>query len=286
MSPAAPSDASLSVESVSLHPRNAPCPCGSGVKYKRCCIGREAELARQVEATAELLGLAGVFPLLRPSDVELEAWAETLDGEEMTQDVLDTTAERAGERERERIAGWVAEHHPDIWARLVADYGDADEAGTVVVAGSMSQFLDEERSLEPERLDHLDDCPDCSADNAVALASVLEPCDLWSVAEAATLDEVLSAAGEELDEAAFEVVVDASAAELWTDEHEPRLELLVERVRRRLPQPEWPQASEALTAACARFERDEALRARVASLLLADTLGPLRAVELGLRLAA
>ena len=22
--------------------RNAPCPCGSGKKYKRCCLGREA----------------------------------------------------------------------------------------------------------------------------------------------------------------------------------------------------------------------------------------------------
>jgi len=21
--------------------RNAPCPCGSGLKYKRCCLGRE-----------------------------------------------------------------------------------------------------------------------------------------------------------------------------------------------------------------------------------------------------
>lgn len=276
----------LPSQPLSLHSRNAPCPCGSGVKYKRCCIGREAELARRAEATAELFGLAEVFPLLRPSDVALETWAETLDCAEVTRGVLEACTERTGGRECARIAGWVGEHHPDIWARRVADFGDANEAKTVVVAGSMARFLDEERSLEPERLDHLDDCPDCSADHAVALASVLEPCDLWSLTETATLDAVLSAAGEELDESRFEAAVEATAAELWTDEHEPRLVLLVERVRRRLPQPEWPLASEVLAAACARFERDDTLRARVASLMLADTLGALGAVELALSRAA
>jgi SEC-C motif len=25
--------------------RNAPCPCGSGLKYKRCCLRREDEVA-------------------------------------------------------------------------------------------------------------------------------------------------------------------------------------------------------------------------------------------------
>ncbi len=25
--------------------RNSPCPCGSGRKYKQCCLGRESELA-------------------------------------------------------------------------------------------------------------------------------------------------------------------------------------------------------------------------------------------------
>jgi hypothetical protein len=273
-------------EPVSRYSRNAPCPCGSGVKFKRCCIGREAELARQAEATEELFELAELFPLLRPSDVALDAWAETLGGAEITRGLVEACMERAGRRECERIAGWVAEHHPDIWARRVAGFGEANEAEKVLVVASMARFLDEERSLEPERLDHLGDCPDCSADRAVALASVLEPCDLWSLAETATLDAVLSAAGEELDEAAFEAAVEATAAELWTDEHEPRLELLVERVRRRLPQPEWPRASDVLAAACARFERDEAVRARVAALMLADTLDALGAIELALSQAA
>ena len=26
--------------------RNDPCPCGSGAKYKRCCLDREVELQR------------------------------------------------------------------------------------------------------------------------------------------------------------------------------------------------------------------------------------------------
>jgi len=27
---------------MSLVPRNAPCPCGSGIKYKKCCLSQEA----------------------------------------------------------------------------------------------------------------------------------------------------------------------------------------------------------------------------------------------------
>src|SRR5579864_1281606 len=40
--------------------RNDPCPCGSGKKYKRCCLGKEVqreEFRREVSATA--------LPLLR-----------------------------------------------------------------------------------------------------------------------------------------------------------------------------------------------------------------------------
>ena len=28
---------------MSLVPRNAPCPCGSGIKYKKCCLPRDEE---------------------------------------------------------------------------------------------------------------------------------------------------------------------------------------------------------------------------------------------------
>jgi hypothetical protein len=34
---------------MSKHPRNAPCPCGSGKKYKKCCRARDEALERAAE---------------------------------------------------------------------------------------------------------------------------------------------------------------------------------------------------------------------------------------------
>jgi len=31
--------------------RNDPCPCGSGKKYKRCCYGKDTEVARAKNAS-------------------------------------------------------------------------------------------------------------------------------------------------------------------------------------------------------------------------------------------
>ena len=33
-----------------LQPRNAPCPCGSGLKWKRCCGATSAQMTRWREA--------------------------------------------------------------------------------------------------------------------------------------------------------------------------------------------------------------------------------------------
>ena len=38
--------------------RNDPCPCGSGRKYKKCCLVRD-EAARQVSAAADAVPLDG-----------------------------------------------------------------------------------------------------------------------------------------------------------------------------------------------------------------------------------
>ena len=66
---------------ISLVPRNAPCPCGSGKKYKRCCLDRERELFRKADVVEELFGLASMFPLLRPDCPEFDLW---LDAQERT----------------------------------------------------------------------------------------------------------------------------------------------------------------------------------------------------------
>ncbi|MBW1945743.1 MAG: SEC-C domain-containing protein [Deltaproteobacteria bacterium] len=35
-----PSEKALSAQATSKPGRNDPCPCGSGLKYKKCCLGK------------------------------------------------------------------------------------------------------------------------------------------------------------------------------------------------------------------------------------------------------
>lgn len=48
--------------SMGASPRNAPCPCGSGLKYKRCCLAaesRERETARFDDAAGKRISNVG-----------------------------------------------------------------------------------------------------------------------------------------------------------------------------------------------------------------------------------
>ena len=43
--------------------RNEPCPCGSGIKYKRCCLARLEAVARELRDRDAVLG--GLIAWLR-----------------------------------------------------------------------------------------------------------------------------------------------------------------------------------------------------------------------------
>ena len=47
--------------------RNAPCPCGSGLKYKKCC---QAGLPADAQAVEKLYAKKYRIRLKRPQDVE------------------------------------------------------------------------------------------------------------------------------------------------------------------------------------------------------------------------
>ncbi len=72
--------------------RNAPCPCGSGSKYKRCCAGRAHERAVAVRHE-ERVGR------------EAEAWAFATFGDELVAAGRALVARLQGAQ-----AGWVGEH--------------------------------------------------------------------------------------------------------------------------------------------------------------------------------
>jgi hypothetical protein len=252
-------------------PRNAPCPCGSGLKYKKCCLDRERELEAEADALEELLSLASLFPLLRPFDPRFEAWAAATSGDDLTQDLVEAGLQRVGRRERKRIL-----RAADA---LLGAIGD--EERQVVLIGSVVAAVREQRDLDPTALDHLESCEGCRGEPAESLAAVLEPCDLWSVVEAERAEEALDRVPQaEHDEQFFAATITLQAGAMWSEAHTRRLELLVGRVRAQLPLDGRPLASSALAEACSAVERELGARLRLAALLLADTLGPVRLLRL------
>jgi hypothetical protein len=243
---------------MSAFPRNAPCPCGSGLKYKRCCIGRERELLERAAALEEVLALPSVSPLLRPCEGAFEAWLDGLDEPEITRQLIEDGGSRLSPGERDRIVQACAAEYGDRW-REVAEQVGVEDATTTLLVGAITAALHEVRTLPPDALDHLEVCDVCRGEAAHALALMIDPCDLWSVSEAAF---VADAGGW----------VERARAELWTDAHERRLELLVDRLRRLLPMASHARASAALERAFAEFEREAGVRVRLAALLLADAV--------------
>jgi hypothetical protein len=275
---------------MALVPRNAPCPCGSGLKYKRCCLDRERELVRRRDALEELMGLGSMFPLLRPDCPELDAWLDVRRESEVTRALIEEAGALVPEAERERIARTHAQEFPEVWRSLVHDLGDEAEAEQAVVISAIVAAHGETSTVDRLTIELIEEDDEVAAEPAEALALALHAADLWSIAEATALDDALATIPGFLDDDVYEVcwtaAIEAEAARLWTPRHERRLRRLVERLRAGLPIAGSARASAVLAEACSAFERDEAVRTKVATLLLADSLGPLQHVQiLGARAA-
>jgi len=70
------------VASVSV-PRNAPCPCGSGLKYKKChglTRDQERALVTRLEALTDARELPRMFPSLRIAEAGVVAFTERAAG--------------------------------------------------------------------------------------------------------------------------------------------------------------------------------------------------------------
>lgn len=142
---------------ISLVPRNSPCPCGSGKKYKRCCLDRERELVVKADALEELFGLASMFPLLRPDCPELDAWVDTRRESEVTRASIEEVGALVPAAERERIVRAHAQEFPSVWRSLVDDLGDEAEAEEVVFVGAVVAALEEVRAVDPSVLELIEE---------------------------------------------------------------------------------------------------------------------------------
>jgi len=269
---------------ISLVPRNSPCLCGSGKKYKRCCLDRERELPRKCDALEELVGLGSMFPLLRPDCPEFDAWAATRQTDDVTRELIEEGGALLPEVERERIARAHAQEFPDVWRSLVGDLGDQAAAEQAAVIGAIVAALAEADGVDPTALALIERASEELGDDpAETLALALDPTDLWSIAEATAAGDAVAEIPDALDDDAYEVLwtaaLEAEAARLWSQPHERRLARLVERLRKQLPFAASATASAVLTEACAAYASDENVRTRLAALLLADSLGALRQAQ-------
>lgn len=253
--------------------RNEPCPCGSGLKVKRCCgvaAAGERERRRD-EAAAELVDLALHFPRYRPGSPEFERWALAAP-EVPTREALEEGVSALDEAERVRVARGFAADHPKIWSSVVADFlGEESLAAELVLVGAVVAGVEEWRRPLDEPLALLERDPEAREDPLEALALALVGDDLWSVIESGEAGEAIDGArwGREMQALA------AAADRLTTPWHEERLLLLVARLRGRLPDADHPLASAALEAACELLMRDAELQQRLRVELLLDSLSRL-----------
>jgi hypothetical protein len=238
-----------------------------------------------------LFGLASMFPLLRPDCPEFDAWLDARQATEITRELIEEGGALLPAAERERIAHAHGLEFPEVWGSLVADLGDEADADQVVVVGAVVAALAEARRVDPDILELVEhESEGLGADSPEALALALEPTDLWSIAEAAVADDALAEIPDTLDDDAYAVlwgaVIEAQAAQLWSPRHERRLARLVQGLRARLAVAQRPAAFAVLTEACAAFEREEDVRTKVASLLLAGSLDSLQQAQIPAAVAA
>jgi hypothetical protein len=219
--------------------------------------------------------LATDFPQLRASGDAFSAWASRA--------ALETSGTTAREgfdllepRERRRIERAIARELPAIWRSFCDETGDEELAAYILVLGAVIPSVEELAPPDSARLELLEAVDDLRGDPCVALASVLDYGDLWGVRESIQVDAALAALPEELDDEEYdrrwEETIEVMATRLTTRWHRKRLPVLVRRLRARLPLAGYAEVSAALESACEAFERDRAVRARLAAELLADSL--------------
>ena len=131
--------------------RNEPCPCGSGKKYKKCCLPRDQELQRAAQAStstssAPLAAPAGESPVILEGD----------DLDELSNSIVDLI--QAGELdEAERRCGELRDRYPEVvdWMMRLAAVHEA--RGNCKEAAShyrqAADFAEQDGGYDPELID-------------------------------------------------------------------------------------------------------------------------------------
>ncbi len=124
--------------------RNEPCPCGSGKKYKRCCIDQAMGMASSVVAEADCGALEAAAKTPEGMEAEREQYAKTWSD-------IDAAA-----FDRDGHYAWMAEHVTEY--RRVLEIGGGDGRGTLALlrAGHHVVSVDENPACLKRAKDRLD----------------------------------------------------------------------------------------------------------------------------------
>jgi hypothetical protein len=269
---------------MALAPRNAPCPCGSGRKYKKCCgfdRAHERLLEERLDVLEQLALLPFHEPRLRPLSATFDAWARAVIAGTIAA-TPDEAVESIGDEERRRILAVNRDELGASWDELALRAG-AELVNGAVLAGAAAAGVRDLRPPPTDVLELLEELDEVLAEPLDALSWVIGGEALWSRRETELVESGIHRIPDWLDDDAYEArwretIVDfaAGAATEW---HARRLARLVERARRRLPYDGFPATTAAVSAGCERFDADTASRARLAALLLEDTIGTSTAEE-------
>jgi SEC-C motif len=259
---------------MSLAPRNAPCPCGSGRKFKRCCGAdrvREEALEARLRTDVALALVALRVPRAIPVDKTFEEWADAF------------VAGKTDVRPRESIALLPEAEKArllDVLGGLVpptlsaeASGRQPEEVAAALLLGAVGAGIADRRrgELDVDILD-LIGTDDPLEDLALAIGGEC----LWEWSDGEAVARELALIPDWVDDDVYDVrwvaAHRALAERLRTGWHEARLELLVRRVEEQLPVSGFPAASAALAEGCRRFAADGEFRAALAAALLSDVL--------------
>lgn len=253
--------------------RNAPCPCGSGLKYKKChglTRGEEVALRRRLDALAEAHDLAAVFPFLRPEGVEVLAYAERVadelgDDEDVGPDHGERGLPLLSSEDRRRLVASYASRYPGPWQEVCEQVGDPDVAARGLAVGAIRAAIAERRLPLRGVLEEVEAARETIETPAKALLFCLQPSHVWALLDAFAAAEASAGAEEP---GAWLRAIDEVAWEQLDEEHGDRVRTLARHLARRLPLPGLPRASELLARGCDEVQHERDLADELAACLL------------------
>jgi hypothetical protein len=244
--------------------RNDPCPCGSGSKYKRCCGVDPARRAALVDAK----NAAAFLPALRPAGAAILRYcgrvADDLgenDGN-VPDDIVAAGVALVNNSDRAQIAATFREAAPDEWRALATI---AEHAERELVGSAIRGAICDRRPVPRTQLVVIEMEENLPDEVGVRLGAVLPSGAVWSLADAETILPELPSGF--LWRRVWEPT-EGPLLDRVQDWHVERVRLLCSALRRHLPLPSLPRASQIILHDCEAVLRDDSQARRTAATLL------------------